>query len=486
MSKGPIERIEFLAKKFNVFTNEELDILVETNFIEEESSQCYQTVCSVDDNGVDVPLALYKFKLRGGNIISKDDGTYVIKGVRIGEDVFVDMVQSDPTKHKEYVQWMLTTFTRLIKSSEFDDAIRFVSEDLWKAKEYLTLFHENKHKPKFKRMCTNNLAFKNISDPSNINQYRDLAQLFDAVDPYIERDLSNLEVNIDRCIKLHEGEIPYKDRFYTVFIPKTINSSRIFKDFTSWCTTASKGSFNMYVNKLTPLKEKSKLFIIINNNCFLPENDPNHSDKMYQFHFESEMMMDKSDRAISNVKSEILDKSKGLSEFFYDTLVSLAKADKSNVNKNKYVDCLITMGFTDILFEVMDERVDRITYNNENIEKLPDMRKFNNLQVLNLYNVKLKVLSDTVCDLTTLLILSLPENKIKNLPKNIGKLKNLVVLNISGNKIIEIPENIKELDKTNGGSLERVSYSDDLSDDSLQRLREYLPTTEIKEFKNNK
>ena len=488
MGKKPIDRIGFLAKRFNVFTTEEAIELAENEFISNDDfGQPYQCLCNLEDTGENVLLALYKYKLRNGDVVYHDIDEIipVIKNIKISEDVFISIVQADPTEHKEYTQWMLMTFVNYIKENNLGDAIRFVIEDLWRAEDYLNIFYINRHKPKFKKACSKNSAFKNISDPSDINQYAGLSQLFDAVDPFIEKDLSKLQKDMNIFVRLHEAEIPFRDKHYTVFIPKTIEASRLFKNYSSWCTTRAGDSFNMYVNQKTPYNTNSRLYIIINNNYFLPDDDPNKSDKMYQFHFESGQMMTKSDSSIRDIKGEILSNSVGLSNYFYDLLIDLAKEYKKGISSNCYYKALIKLGFSRVIFEIIKEDVDSINLMDETIEVIPDMSKFTKLDSLYLYNVKLTKLHDSVCNLTTLSILSLGNNKLKTLPNNIGNLKNLKLINIVGNNIEEIPNSIKELDKKNGGELERISYgTGNLSDELLNRLKTLLPTTAIVELTN--
>ena len=82
------------------------------------------------------------------------------------------MIDSDPTLNKMYTQWMLTTFNRLLKSDKIIEAIRFVVEDLPLAKEYLEIFEGNKRKQKFKNLCSGSYILKDLSDPTDINQYK--------------------------------------------------------------------------------------------------------------------------------------------------------------------------------------------------------------------------------------------------------------------------------------------------------------------------
>ena len=230
MSKDKsIERISFLAKNFNVFDDEDYETL---NKDEENIPILKSHHNTIDEDSV---LALYRVKLYdNGDIKVDDDGNPIVKWVGVYEEVFINMVQVDPTINKMYVQWMLQTFVRYIKAGDIDKAMRFATEDLPQAEEYLILFDGNKFKHAFKRMCMGNEAFRNVTDPSNINQYKNLSQLFDAVDPYIERDVSQLEKSMQGAVRRGEGEISYKDRKYTVFIPKTKEAASLFHKFKTW------------------------------------------------------------------------------------------------------------------------------------------------------------------------------------------------------------------------------------------------------------
>ena len=182
--KTPIKRIEFLAKRFQVCNFDEIQAAYK---VDDDIEVLYE----VDDTDNSVFYAMHTWNQRK----LKNENEYVVASVMVYEDVFINVVQADPTEHKEYVQWMLETFVRLVRL-DTDRAIRFIKEDLWLASEYLELFHNERYKPKFKSLCRKNKAFKDIKDPSNINQYRDLSQLYDAIDPYIIKTPSKLEKDI--------------------------------------------------------------------------------------------------------------------------------------------------------------------------------------------------------------------------------------------------------------------------------------------------
>jgi hypothetical protein len=335
-------------------------------------------------------------------------------------------------------------------------------------------------------MCKGNEAFKNIDDPSNINQYKNLSQLFDAVDPYIERDVSQLEKSMEGAIRRGEATIPFKDRKFTVFCPKTKEAASLFHRFTTWCTAVvGQSNFDYYVDQLTPFGKKSKIFIIIDHDFFYPEDDERHaSDGLWQLHIESNQLMTKRDTPAKNFNTRVLDKSEGLSDYFYDILIDLARGDNGNVNDSLYVKRLLNFGFTEILFEVMDPNSPDINLLNQKIKSLPDMSKFKDLEQLYLFNVGLETLHESLGKLKKLAVLTIPQNKVTKIPIGVCYLKKLVVLNLSGNKIEELPNEIGNLDRKNGGSLVRLVLDKSVSSDIFDKAKRLLPSTEIVEFKN--
>jgi hypothetical protein len=194
------DRLTFLAKTFDVFecgkNNNSIDNKIEElkklgyvlTFI--DASGIGRIVHGQNDRHLDNPKIIA--------IISSNPDD-LNKRISICSDVFSDIIAADPTENKMYVQWMLNLFTNLIKTDTEDStesAIRFVNEDLPQANIYLKLFEGNKRKKKFMDLCKFSYSLKNVTDPSNINQYQSLSQLFDAVDPFIEKEPSSLERTI--------------------------------------------------------------------------------------------------------------------------------------------------------------------------------------------------------------------------------------------------------------------------------------------------
>ena len=480
MNNKGFERIAFLAEKFKVFTQEDFNIVYDKFYLNLDGKIKPQ----IEINKIGAPIMIYDNKdLLAYYIVDHIDydGVNIIKDIHIHENVLQNMVQHDPTKNKIYVQWMLTTFVRLIKNDNINEANRFISEDLAQSTEYLRLFEENKNKKMFKKLANKNPSLINIKDISNINQYVNLSQVFDAVEFYIEKDISQLEAKMLQFVKINEAEIPFKDRNFTLYIPKTRNASVIFDNFVSWCTAKSGNSnFNSYTNQKTPFNKNSKLFIIINNNFFLERTHPDFKDELYQLHFESNQIMNRGNSNETDIKEKVLDKSNGLKNYFKDLLYTLGRKEKELNGGTKYLNHLLDFGFSEALFEILNKRSSGIKYVNRTIKTLPNLIQFNNLSFLFLSNVKLASLGTSLKGMNKLGVISLPDNNLTKIPQSICYLKNLTMLNLSNNKIEKLPPEIFKLDKANGGNLIRLVISGNImSNDYLKELHNLLPNVNI-------
>ena len=487
-------RIIYLRNKFNVFTPEEGKNILSKRFngiIETNEEFQYNSDYFLFKNSVLTPITQYSledFSLSFYDytiaiiLSNKNDRGRIINQIYISDSIFQDMIKADPTTNKMNTQWMLNVFSKLVLEGKYTAAVQFVIEDLLLASDYLELFESNKRKKKFIELCKNNYALidqdthKNvIKNPSDINQYSSLSQLFDAVDPFIKRDSSELRSLLEKYVILNEAEMPVVDRNFTLFIPKSQYASNIFNDYTSWCTT--RGSHNSYVNQKRPNGRPSKLYIIINNKIFTPGHIMEDTD-LIQVHFESGQIRTRSQNTI-NLNTHILEKSIALSNYFYDELLIDAKYI-NKVDGNKYLNWLLQLGYSECLFEFIEPETTKIHIQDKKIPKLPNISKFKNVDTLIIAHAELADLHSSLGSLSELIILSLPYNKIKCLPPEIGNLKNLLFINLKGNKISDIPYSLKFLDKSNGGSLERlVIDTSTMSPCVLDKIVELLPQTRI-------
>jgi hypothetical protein len=457
------ERLKFLFDKFDVFDSTELELKIKklksdgynVTELSSESEDCLAIVSTIEIGD----------KLK----------TYF----SVSKGLFDTMVDSDPTPNKIYTQWMLNTLQRLLKTGKYVEAIRFSVEDLPLAKEYLLLFDNNKRKQKFKNLCKGSYILKDVSDPTDINQYKSLGQLYDAIDPFIIRDASEIEELLYKFVDSGQAKIGVRDRKYTVYVPLTRDASVIFESFANWCTCkTNNGMFKHYTTTYKiPNGQKSNIFIIINNDFF---NGIINDDSLYQIHFESNQVKDrKNDFSNTSIFEKVLVHSDGLSNYFQDVLINLSRMSKV-LNNNTYLNHLIKFGFSDSLFEVMEETTPIIIFKDREVPKMGDLSRFKYLSTLEMNNTNLTSIHTSVCSLMNLEVMVVRDNKITELPKEIGNLKNLMFLNILGNKITEIPDTIKYLDKSNGGKLYRVAASSkDIGDDNYQKLKRLLPNTQV-------
>lgn len=465
------DRLTFLAEGFDIFEVDDKEIVVEDK-IKSLKEDGYES--SLVKTNVGAVIAILSVKVNEKN--------RTLKKVSISSHVFSDMIAADPTDNKIYLQWMLNVFSRQLKSGEngIETAIRFVSEDLPQANVYLVLFESNKRKKKFKELCLSNYSLKHVGDPTDINQYKSLAQLFDAVDPFIEREPSAVERTMNKFVSMGQAIIPVSDRNFVLYIPKTTAANVVFDKFANWCTAKEdNGMFKRYTeNSKKPNGKNSDIYIIVNKKFFVGE-----SEDMFQIHFETKQLKDRKNRENVSIFEAVLNESEGLTNFFYEELMAMAK-DHSKGNKglksNLYLDFLIQFGFSESLFELYEENVPMLKFMDREIPKLPDLSRFKMLDQLIITNAKLVELHPSIGSLAKLELLSLPENRLKTLPKEIGYLKNLNFLNLNGNPLKEIPSEIAYLDKSNGGSLHRIAVKEsDIGVENYRKLKELLPQTEI-------
>ena len=379
-------RISFLSKKYNVFNADTESVKkILANFEKEGYVNSFLT-----KHGV---FSVMNPELYSNIIgIISQRSSENTKVVSISSDLFSKIVSADPTLNKCYVQWILNVFSNLIKNGNTLSAIRLVVEDLPQAREYITLFDKNKRKNKFITLCNSSIILRDIKDPSDINQYKSLSQLFDAVDPFIERDSSEMEKLLSRYVNSGQAEIPFKDRKFTLYVPKHVNASTIFDKFTNWCTAKEgNGMFSHYTKMLTPFNTNSNLFIIINNEFF-----NGASMELYQIHFESSQIKDRHNSTNIDIYNSVISKSEGLSKFFSEYLIKHAKKLKSDLDQNYYLKFSLSFGFCDTLFEVLDETTPIIRFIDYKIPKLPNMDRFKNLNQLIMVNTNLTDLDPSV------------------------------------------------------------------------------------------
>jgi len=483
------DRLAFLAEKFDVFETEIIKASDNNDEQDVPYSEFFETKSlQLKEGGWDIhEVAEITSTLGSAKVIAilstkSNKRGFPIKKVSISYDVFTEMVGADPTPNKISLQWMLNTFSRLIKDGDYVEARRFCGEDLPQANEYLTLFEANKRKKKFRVMAQYSL--KGIKDITNINEYRNLGQLFDAVDPFIERDPTGMESLMNGYVKRGQAEMPIRDRRFTIYVPLTRDASTIFNNFAGWCTAkVNNSNFEYYTasdGNRKPNGDVSKLYIVIDNGFFAGENE-----NIYQAHFETGQIHDRSNSNI-NLYDLVLSKSESLTNYFGQELMAMAKDFKGGMDDNRYIDSLIDFGFTEALFDFFDDEsivisIDSMSSRKKRrVPKIPDVSRFKNITHFIIMDSGLHELHPSIGSLKTLRNLTLRGNMVETLPSEIGKLTNLIFLNLWGNPISVIPDEIKYLDKSMGGKLNTlVVERDKIGEVNYQKLKKLLPDTII-------
>ena len=157
----------------------------------------------------------------------------------------------------------------------------------------------------------------------------------------------------------------------------------------------------------------------------------------------------------------------------------MSKMVGSSTN-NVYLNHLINFGWSDALFDLMQDYTPYIRVFKTRVKKLPDLTRFKNLLSLIVTKSGLVELTSSIGNCKNINEIILRDNNLTELPSELGSLKNLVFLNILGNKIQVIPDEIKYLDKTNGGRLHRVCVDKrELGDANYNKLRQLLPSVKF-------
>jgi hypothetical protein len=180
------------------------------------------------------------------------------------KDIYDEIIQADPTSKPnlmgKYGKWLLN----LYKS----DNLKI--EDLYKATDYLELFHKYKHK---------------ISE-KDINKYSSLPDLFKVIEPYYTPDTQY--INEDEYKLKGQFKEVFTGKNYRVIIPLTLKASKYFGRNTQWCTTSS-NMFKHYTENQNPNEiTKDNLYILYTDN---------KRDKK-QFHFREQQFMNVFDEEI--------------------------------------------------------------------------------------------------------------------------------------------------------------------------------------------
>ena len=445
------------------------------------------------------------------------------QSIKLTDLIFEDIVDADPSSNKQYVQWMIKVFMSHIKEGEVEQAIRFLSEDLPEANEFLEVFDRVKNKKVFKRSAPNRPnAPQNVTD---INQYSSLAQLYSVVSPFVGMEdddedgdgESKLWKKLKKYIDLGEARLAYRDNDVMVYMPQTLEAScDPLGPLASWCTRRSGNSyFDTYRQKKKPDGSLSDYYVVMPKKLF--DGDDEGGVFPLQIHFESNQLHDKNNSSIerSGKLEEILNRFSGLKDFFKRELGALVEMDVTkgtglmdssyikylnmfggkaedhisgeayeqgvnNIKKlageqnvplqqNKYLKWLMEntegVNVTDFLDP---KNTDRLDFSGMNIGTIPDLSNFTNLDAILAEGSGLTEMPpiNYLPMGAPLTMVSFQNNQIKVAPpEGYEKLPNLFSINLKGNPI----------EKINVGVVEKLLDLEDfirfaIDDDKLENL----------------
>lgn len=181
-----------------------------------------------------------------------------------GGKVLAYIMRHDPSRTQGFSQWMVNKY---LKGG-------FRLEDAPRVMQYLDVFDKAKSR----------IAKKDI------NAYKDTAELYQAVRPFIEDNVAvsgkqEQDLEAQKFAQPNQSQLILDDSEMKIVIPKTREAAIYFGRNTEWCTaaTSSTNYFDSYNNR-------GPLYVIL----LKAEN------RRYQWHFESGQFMDEHDARMRN------------------------------------------------------------------------------------------------------------------------------------------------------------------------------------------
>jgi len=443
--------------------------------------------------------------------------------VKLTEEIFNDIAEADPTRNKAYVTWMISVFLRHIGDNDIEQAVRFLTEDLPEATEFLEVFDRVKKKKVFKTGAPNRPNAP--SDVSDISQYTDLAHLYSIVSPFVGSDDDDDEdatpgeklwKKLKKYIDLGHARLAFRDNDVMVYIPDTIEAScDPLGNLSSWCTRREGNSyFDSYRNNnRKPNGDSSDLYVILPKTMF--DGEPT-DDNFYplQFHFESNQLHNKNNSNIGDDGlNKIIKQLPGLKKFFIEELGALSAEDVKEgdgLMKSRYIEYLNKFGgrAQDVISaeiyqqgvknirklaaeqqvplqqnkylkwlmentegvnvtDFLNKDIETLDFSNMNLGKMPDLSEFTNLRRLTANGCSLKKLPPVkhLPKENKINVFSFANNDIKEAPIEGYQdiLIDMFLFNMDNNPITKL--NVKVLkEMVTKSGLSRFTYSDDILD----------------------
>lgn len=176
-----------------------------------------------------------------------------------------EYIDADPTPNKKYRVWIL----RMKKAG-------LKKEDLYKIKEYLTIFDKYKQK----------------LDVKDINQYKSVSNLFAAIKPIKDAIDAGIDIRSDNqkrkavARSSNDIDVVYESNGWKICHPKNKDAACLLGKDTEWCT-ATRSEKNMF----DTYNERGPMYVLIS-----PDGNK------WQFHNDSHQFMDTSDENVTDIR----------------------------------------------------------------------------------------------------------------------------------------------------------------------------------------
>jgi hypothetical protein len=392
---------------------------------------------------------------------------------KLTKDEFFKLVEADPTtrlndidlssasgdelskiKAGKYVNWLIKIYLNLKGESDPDSS--GYEKEVQRRKE---LFIEDLYKvtddlKKFER-------FKNRlpQDKRDINKMTP-EDLYDQVKDF-DLTLATTTKSERKSASVHPGsKLVYDGKWRVIEISDKGESGKEAACFyggnqkeTRWCTSAPGLTwFDKYI-------KQGPLYVI-----YKPEDTNVASQsglpvERYQFHFPSDMYMDKDDRPVDLVKlltGEMSELKNIFKKYFVSGILQQGEIlDIDGFNSGIVGKFIAIYGLND-LFDSLPLTLKEFKIKNKEknkiLIKIPDeISKFKELNMILMDNC-VDSIPNSVCQLPNLRFLSLINNSdLKTIPECVSDMEKLIFINLRGSENVKVPDKIKEKADDMGG-----------------------------------
>lgn len=341
------------------------------------------------------------------------------------QEIYKLLVEVDPTPNKEYVQWILSMYTRILKDREpktnFDALENKLGgfaylffENIYKLSDALKIFH------KIKTGKTLNADQKDIYTYRSVNNFVDVVFAAQSQVPS-EINLNVLSAQEVEMLTKKAASLEYQDEKWVIVHTNNKEANSVFGKNTTWCTAGTRwgqGMFDSY-------DRQGKLFVLIKNEVGASAHLQSNPLNRLQFHFETHQFMNALDRSIDILK--FFRENLGVKGYFRDYIVNVILKKENKVEK--MIEVLNKYGMVKELIPILKEM------------------KVKKLDLSGVMSKGAEFELDELGELVTLEELMMRDCSLDRLPQPIRKLTNLKILRMSGNNITEIPTWINELSR---------------------------------------